>query len=101
MAMNRETRRLLQKQGELGPDGSQKPQGRQPRSNTKPAQQERTSPAQYAREVRAELKKVMWPTRSETMHYSVVVLITIIVLTAMIAGLDFVLGEGVLQLFDV
>ncbi len=101
MAMNRETRRLLQKQGELGPDGTQKQGGRQPRSSAKPTQQERTSPAQYAREVRAELKKVMWPSRAETLHYSVVVLVTIVVLTALIAGLDFLFGEAILQLFDV
>lgn len=97
--MNRETRRLLQKQGEIDAEGQQQ-RGRQQRSASRPAQ-ERTSPAQYSREVRAELKKVIWPSRPEIMHYSVVVLVTIVVLTALIAGFDFVFGEGVLQLFDV
>ncbi|MEM9034144.1 MAG: preprotein translocase subunit SecE [Actinomycetota bacterium] len=99
MAMNRETRRLLQKQGEMDADGQQQ-RGRQQRPTSRPAQ-ERTSPAQYAREVRGELKKVMWPSRAETLHYSVVVLVTIVVLTALIAGFDFLFGEGILQLFDV
>ena len=34
-------------------------------------------------------------------NYSVVVFVTIVVLTALIAGLDYLTGEGVLRLFDV
>ncbi|WP_419551180.1 preprotein translocase subunit SecE [Candidatus Poriferisodalis sp.] len=58
-------------------------------------------PAQFVGEVRSELKKVIWPTRGEIVNYSIVVFITIVILTAIIAGLDWILGEGVLRLFDV
>ncbi len=99
MAMNRETRRLLQRQGEVDSEGN--PLRQRPATSGRPAPGERTGPLEFLREMRAELRKVMWPTRPETVHYSVVVLITIIILTAMIAGLDLLFGEAVLQLFDV
>ena len=41
------------------------------------------------------------PTKDEIVNYSVVVFVTIVVLTALIAGLDYLTGEGVLRLFDV
>ncbi|WP_419837508.1 preprotein translocase subunit SecE [Candidatus Poriferisodalis sp.] len=101
MAMNRRTRRHLQRQGEMGADGA--PAGRRERRQAASASPttERTGPAQFVGEVRSELKKVIWPTRAEIVNYSVVVFITIVILTAMIAGFDWTLGEGVLRLFDV
>ena len=53
------------------------------------------------REVKSELRKVVWPTKEEIINYSIVVFFTIVVLTALIAGLDYLTGEGVLRLFDV
>ncbi|WP_419854777.1 preprotein translocase subunit SecE [Candidatus Poriferisodalis sp.] len=99
--MNRRTRRHLQRQGEMGADGA--PAGRRERRQAAPASptSERAGPAQFVGEVRSELKKVIWPTRAEIVNYSVVVFITIVILTAMIAGFDWILGEGVLRLFDV
>ncbi len=100
MAMNRQTRRHLQKQGEMSADGA--PIGKRDRRAAAQQQEnERSSPATFVREVRGELRKVVWPTREELINYSVVVFITIVVLTAIIAGLDYVTGEGVLRLFDV
>ncbi|MEM8708602.1 MAG: preprotein translocase subunit SecE, partial [Actinomycetota bacterium] len=83
--MNRQQKRMLQKQGEIDADGAPVRTRKAP-NNAPP--QERTSPGQFLREVRAELRKVAWPTREETINYSIVVLITIIVLGAMIYGLD-------------
>ncbi len=101
MAMNRRTRRHLQRQGEMTADGA--PAGRRERRQAAPASPttERAGPAQFVGEVRSELKKVIWPTRSELVNYSIVVFITIVILTAMIAGFDWILGEAVLRLFDV
>ena len=65
-----------------------------------PPQGERTGPLKFLREVRAELRKVAWPSRTEVANYSVVVLLGIVLLTALIAGLDYVLGEAVLGLFE-
>jgi preprotein translocase subunit SecE len=99
MAMNRQTKRMLQKQGQLGADGEPVAQKRQ--RGTPPPQKNRDArvgPAQFVREVRGELRKVAWPTRAEVVKYSIVVLVAVVLLTALIFGLDFVFGEGVLKL---
>ena len=98
MAMNREQKRLLKKQGQLNEAGEPVRGARQQQGPAPKA--ERTGPGQFLREVRGELRKVAWPSRTEVANYSVVVLLGIVVLTAMIAGLDYVLGEAVLKLFE-
>ena len=70
-------------------------------ANAPPATEGRAGPKQFVREVRGELGKVIWPSRTELVNYSIVVFIAIVLLTAMIAGFDWVLGEAVLRLFDV
>jgi preprotein translocase subunit SecE len=50
--------------------------------------------------VRAELRKVAWPTRSEVLNYSLIVLVTVVVMGAFVAALDFAFGEGILRLLD-
>ncbi len=97
MAMNRQTKRMMQRQGQLTPDGSIA--ARQPtRPAPRPAQQ-RTRPRTFLREVRAELHKVAWPTRSEVVNYSTIVLITVVILTLVIFGLDNVFSRSVLFIF--
>jgi len=93
---------MLQKQGQLNEEGEpvRGPQAQQQQRRGPAPKSERTGPAQFAREVRGELRKVAWPSRTEVLNYSVVVLLGIVVLTAMIAGLDYVLGEAVLKLFE-
>lgn len=99
MAMNRETKRMLQRQGQLGQDGEPARAKQQARPAPRPAK-ERTSPPQYVREVRAELRKVAWPTRAEVVRYSFIVLITLIVLTAFIFALDYAFAKSIFFLFD-
>jgi preprotein translocase subunit SecE len=99
MAMNRETKRMLQRQGQLGPDGEPARAKAQPRPAPRPVK-ERTSPRQYLREVRGELRKVAWPTRAEVTRYSVIVLITVVVLGAFIFLLDYAFAKSVFFLFD-
>lgn len=98
MSMNRQQKRMLQKQGEVDADGQPIRQRRQPPSAN--AAQERTSPGQFLREVRSELRKVAWPSRSETINYSIVVLVTIVVLGAIIYGLDWLFSTFILELFE-
>ena len=100
MAMNRQQRRMLQKQGELNEQGEPVRQARPQQQRGPAPRSERTGPTQFAREVRGELRKVAWPSRTEVLNYSVVVLLSIVVLTALVAGLDYVLGEAVLKLFE-
>ena len=49
----------------------------------------------------AELRKVAWPTRSETINYSIIVLVALVVLTTFIFGVDYVFSRLVLKLFNV
>jgi preprotein translocase subunit SecE len=105
MAMNRETKRMLQRQGQLGPDGeTAAPRSRDEQRRSVQARQqaprERTSPGTYLKEVRGELRKVAWPTRDEVIRYSTIVLFTLIILTALIFGLDWISAKAVLKLFD-
>ena len=96
MAMNREQRRLLQKQGQLDAEGNPVATRREQRAPT--PKQDRSSPGEYVREVRAELRKVAWPTKSEVINYTIVVLVTVLVLTGFIFVLDFVFGELIFNL---
>ena len=53
----------------------------------------------FLREVVAELRKVIWPTRKQMITYTSVVLVFLAVMVALIAGLDVALARGVLWLF--
>jgi preprotein translocase subunit SecE len=100
MAMNRQTKRLLQRQGQLDAEGQpaarKRPAPQAPRTEREP----RTGPAQFVREVRGELRKVAWPTRSEVVNYSIIVLVAVVILTAYISLLDLGFGEAILRLFE-
>ncbi|WP_026303400.1 preprotein translocase subunit SecE [Jongsikchunia kroppenstedtii] len=50
-------------------------------------------------EVLGELKKVIWPTRKEMIQYTIVVLVFMIIVTALVAGLDVGFAKLVLWLF--
>jgi preprotein translocase subunit SecE len=101
MAMNRQQKRMLQKQGQVDADGApvarKRPAPQAPRPK---ARESRTGPMQFLREVRAELRKVAWPSRSEVRNYSIIVLITVVVLTTYIGLLDVFFGEAVFKLFE-
>ena len=99
MSMNREQKRMLQRQGEVDAEGEPVRERRQPQQTAHT--EEKAGLTQFAREVRSELRKVVWPTRSETTNYTVVVVITIVAITAIVAGLDWIFSQSVLELFDV
>lgn len=48
---------------------------------------------QFLREVYEELRKVVWPTGAELYRYTLVVIVTVVILGAFIGGADYVLGE--------
>lgn len=60
----------------------------------------RATPAQFLREVRAELKKVNWPHRQEVVNYTVVVLVTTLVLVLIIWGLDWIFSNAVINFLE-
>ena len=53
----------------------------------------------FLREVVAELRKVIWPTRNQLVTYTIVVLIFVSFMVALVSLLDFLFGRGVLFLF--
>ena len=86
--LNREQKRQLRKMGALSDDGKvQRAQRQQPKKG-----QERVGVRQYLREVRDEMRKVAWPKRPEVRRYSIIVIITVVVYTALVGGLDYVFG---------
>ena len=99
MAMNRQQKRMLQRQGQLGTDGEPVARKRTAPPAPRP-KDERTTPAQFLREVRGELRKVAWPTRAEVVNYSIIVLAALVVLTAYVAALDYGFGDLLLKLFE-
>jgi preprotein translocase subunit SecE len=71
------------------------PKNRAPLSSTT----ERTSPGQYMSEVRREMRMVAWPSRSEIINSSIIVLVAIIIMTSLIFGFDWVSAHATLYLF--
>jgi preprotein translocase subunit SecE len=59
----------------------------------------RTSPLLFYRQVVAELRKVIWPTRSELVTYTTVSLIFVIIVLGIVFGLDNLFSWTVLKLF--
>jgi preprotein translocase subunit SecE len=90
--VNRQTKRMMER------DRRQQTVARRP---AVPERKKRVGPRQFLREVRQELKKVAWPTRRELLSYTLVVLVSVIVLTSFVFGLDFVISKGILVVFGV
>jgi preprotein translocase subunit SecE len=55
--------------------------------------------ARFLREVVAELRKVIWPSRKQLVTYTIVVLVFVSFMVALVAGLDYVFAQAVLFLF--
>lgn len=55
--------------------------------------------ALYVRQVIAELRKVVTPTRSELINFTIVVTVFVLVCMAFVAGVDYVFGRFVLAVF--
>ena len=95
--MNRQYKRMMKKQ-EAQRKSAPRPQIK---PQTAPAKKKRTPPIQFLREVVAELKKVAWPSRQEVVAYSIVVLVSTIVIATLIFGMDFIFAKAILSLFGV
>jgi preprotein translocase subunit SecE len=53
------------------------------------ARHDRTTPALFTRQVAAELRKVIWPTRKELITYTVVALVFVIIMSTIVLTLDY------------
>lgn len=52
-----------------------------------------TNPARFVREARAELAKVVWPTRAEALKLTALVIVITIAVGAFIGGIDYLLSQ--------
>jgi preprotein translocase subunit SecE len=55
--------------------------------------------ALFYRQVVAELRKVIWPTRRELLTYTSVVIVFVLIVIAYVSALDFGFTKAVLQIF--
>jgi preprotein translocase subunit SecE len=92
--MNRQTKRMMAKQG------TDKPKPAAQRAAPPPHKEKRIGPGEYIGEVRAEMRKVAWPTKKEVINSTIIVLIAVVVMTTLIFGFDYASAKFVLFLFD-
>jgi preprotein translocase subunit SecE len=55
----------------------------------------KTSPVEFAQEVREEAKKIVWPSRREIMISTVMVMIMVVAAAMFFLLVDFVLKQGI------
>jgi preprotein translocase subunit SecE len=119
--MNRETRRMIEREerrqkSKEKSEGGRGPGGRAPARAAKapvgggtaggtaqPVAEKKSffrRIAEYLHEVRVELRKVSWPTQEQLVVFTAVTMITSIALTLVIFGLDFGLKTVVIWIID-
>ena len=52
----------------------------------------KTSPAEFLNQVRTEARKIVWPTREETVKTAIFVFIMMLILSLFFLGVDSVFG---------
>ena len=100
--MNRQMRRMAEREQrrQRKQDQQRGKQSPAQRAQRRAAPQEQQEPVfarfvRYLREVRAELKRVSWPTREQMVAYTTVTVITTIALTGYVWGIDRVFERAV------
>jgi preprotein translocase subunit SecE len=92
--MNREIKRAMKKR-ERAADRLVRPTPQQAAAKRK-----RTSPREFIREVRGELARVAWPSRSEVVTYTIVVLVSVTFFMVVVGGMDYVFTKAVVKLIS-
>ena len=59
------------------------------------------SPIQFFRQVKQEVKKVTWPTKSDVVRTSIMVVIIVAIAAAFFFLVDQILGWGVQKIFNI
>jgi len=67
----------------------------------KPAakKRKRTSPALFYRQIVAEMRKVVWPTRGELSTYTAVVIVFVVCIIGIVASMDYGISKAVQAVF--
>jgi preprotein translocase subunit SecE len=67
--------------------------------SSRPAKSRGGKPTRFVRESVSEMRKVLWPSRTELVTYSIVVIIFVVIMVAIVAGLDLGFAKLVLTVF--
>ena len=87
--VNRQIKRMQAKQErEADKKGGTKKSARARAQSMQAQGAKRAGPRQFVREVLAEMRKVLWPTKQQVINSFVVVVVVVVVLTAFVFGLD-------------
>ncbi len=97
--MNREQKRMMQRQGQVGADGAATSRRQTTVQDVQRRKAPRTTPAGFLREVREEMRQVAWPTRPEVINYTTIVFCVLVFMTSLIFGLGFGFSKFVTFLF--
>ena len=54
----------------------------------------------YLKETKAELKEVSWPTKSQTITFTILVILISVLVAVFLGGVDFGLKEGVTKIIN-
>ena len=68
-------------------------------SERRPGGGGRNTPALFFRQVIAELRKVIWPTRDQLVTYFMVVLVFVLFMIALVSVLDFGFNKAAFAIF--
>ena len=94
--MNRQAKRMMQRQKATGEERAEAVRARQ---RVTLERKKRTPPREFLKQVRAELRKVAWPSRQELIGYTIVVLVAVVFLTSLVFGMDYGFSKVVLRFF--
>ncbi|HEX9711176.1 MAG TPA: preprotein translocase subunit SecE [Actinomycetota bacterium] len=102
--MNRATKRLLAKQEAQAEKTRQRTVELKQATKARAVQEVKREGRlkrwrRFLKEVRQELRKVSWPTRTEVLTYTVVVLVSVTFVTTIVFALDFVFARGLLYFY--
>ena len=99
MSDSAETATGLGSADDRDPDGSDKGTQRVRERGGNPVSRAFRAIAVFYRQVVAELRKVIWPTRRELVTYTTVVLVFVVFMVAIVSLFDFASSQGVLRVF--
>ena len=96
--MNREQKRMMQRQGQVGADGAAGSR-RTTSADVQRRRGDRARPAEFVRQIRDEMRQVAWPTRPEVINYTTIVFFVLVFMTSLIFGLGLGFSKFVSFLF--
>ncbi len=97
--VNRQTKRMMERRQSGADPGAAAVAARHQTAARAAGAEKRTTFKGYLIEVRSELRKVIWPKRTQVINYSTVVFFTLVFLVALIFVFNFAFSKAVLFLY--